>query len=113
MTGDESSAAWTEIEWTVLDPAERAENAPADTRGVPYLARARGLASDPVVGKEAEIRTVTGRVLRGTVSAVGAGHGHGFGSPLPAWVHLKERIRSLLREAFDADGEGGPADERR
>lgn len=104
---DDGSLVWTEIEWTVLDPAHRAENAPADTRAMPYLAKARGTAVAPVVGQVAEIRTVTGRRLRGVVTAVNAGHGHGFGVPLPAWVRMQDSIRVLVAGSH---AEGRPSD---
>lgn len=107
---DEGTPLWTEIEWTVLKPEQRAESAPADTRTTPYLARARGTAVAPVVGQIAEISTVTGRRLRGVVTAVNAGHRHGFGAPLPAWVHMQDRIRTLVAATgADAQAEGdGP-----
>lgn len=103
----EGTPVWTEIEWTVLDPEHRAESAPVDTRTTPYLARARGTAVAPVVGQAAEIRTVTGRRLRGVVTAVNAGHGHGFGAPLPAWVRMQDRIRALVAATrAEAQAEG-------
>jgi hypothetical protein len=103
MTNDDEPVL-AEIEWVVLQPGKRAAPAPADTRAVPYLARARGLATHPVLGEEAEISTPTGRRLRGTVLTTYPGYEHSFGRPSPAWVRMQTQIRSLARERYRADG---------
>jgi 2-amino-4-ketopentanoate thiolase alpha subunit len=101
---DDDEPVLAEIEWVVLRPQERAATAPDDTRAVPYLARARGLAADPVVGQEAEIRTANGRRLRGTVLKIYPGYHHSFGRPLPAWVQMQTEIRALARGRSRGDG---------
>ena len=47
---DDCQEVWTELEWLVLRPEERAESCPPDTRLLPYMARTRGMALRPVVG---------------------------------------------------------------
>jgi hypothetical protein len=92
--------AWVEIEWTILAPEERAATVPPDTARVPYLGRARGMASgDPQVGEEAEIVTASGRRLRGRVVALGPGYAHSFGRPLRPWLQMRESIRASVRAA--------------
>ena len=87
---------WTELEWLVLRPEERAESCPPDTRLLPYRARTRGMALRPVVGSEAEVRTASGRRVRGRVHDLDPGYEHTFGRPLTQWVHMKNHIRALV-----------------
>jgi 2-amino-4-ketopentanoate thiolase alpha subunit len=87
---------WVEIEWTVLEPADRAATCPPDTRAVPYVARARGMAVDPVPGADAEIVTTTGRLVRGRIRDVSPGYDHSFGRPLPEWIRMRDSIRAAL-----------------
>lgn len=96
MTGD--GEIWTEIEWVELAPAERAETAPEETRAVPYVVRARGFAVRPELGKQVEIRTVTGRPLHGRVTDVYPGYHHTFGRPLAAWIIMRDQIRASLSQ---------------
>lgn len=90
---------WVELEWEELAPDERASGCPPDTRTVPYLARVRGMAAAPTVGDDTEVRTPTGRLIRGRVRELDPGYEHSFGHPLPAWVHMKNHIRDLLKAA--------------
>lgn len=95
---------WVEIEWTILEPRERAENIPEDTAALPYVGRARGLvAGAPRVGDQAEIVTQAGRVLRGVVVDEAPGYTHSFGHVLPAWVQMRDSIRAGLWELDGGD----------
>lgn len=99
--------AWVEIEWTVLEPAERATSCPPDTRAVAYLARTKGMAVDAVLGRDAEIVTVTGRRVEGRVRDQNPGYEHTFGRPLPEWVRMRNAIRVLVHDGVAATGEQG------
>lgn len=91
---------WVEIEWTILEPDQRAGTVPPDTAQVPYVGRARGVTSGgPQIGDEAEIVTSSGRRLRGRVVTRAPGYTHSFGAPLPAWLEMREHIRTSVLEA--------------
>jgi hypothetical protein len=103
---DATTGTWTEIEWTVLEPDERGAGVPAETRATPYLARCRGMATGPEVGQEVEIRTATGRQLRGRVRELLPGYHHTFGSPLPEWIAMRNAIQGIAT-AYAERGQTG------
>lgn len=75
---------WVEIEKTILTPAQRAPQVPEDTRKTPYMMRVSGfLQDDAAMGAEVTIRTLTGRVLTGTLKVVNPSYHHGFGHTVP------------------------------
>lgn len=75
---------WVEIEQVVLQPAERATSLPEETRKVPYVLRVSGFLLHPAgLGQEAQIRTIIGRELSGTLRAVNPSYTHSFGNTVP------------------------------
>jgi 2-amino-4-ketopentanoate thiolase alpha subunit len=102
---EDCQQVWTELEWLVLSPEERANGCPPDTRQLPYMARARGMAAHPVIGTEAEVSTASGRRIRGRVRELEPGYEHTFGHPLPQWVHMKNHIRELVASRSAPPGE--------
>ena len=93
---------WVEIRRTLLEPAERAPQVPEDTRRVPLEMRAKGfLLHTATVGEEADIETVTGRRLRGALSAVEPAYTHGFGAPVVELLDIAGEVRALLEEFGD------------
>lgn len=95
MTEQVSGRLWTEIEWVVLEPSERSDAIPSETRRTAYVARVRGMASAPRLDALVEVETVTGRRLRGKVVAINPGYSHTFGSPQPEWIRMRDAVRSL------------------
>ncbi len=88
---------WVEIQAIVLAAGERAPQVPDDTQKVPLEMRVRGfLQREASLGEEAEIRTAAGRRLKGTLSAVNPGYGHGFGRPVPALSAITAELRAIL-----------------
>lgn len=88
---------WVEIEWVILPVDHRSDNLPADTRELPYVGRARGLASGSAAsGEQVEVVTLAGRALSGALVDVSPGYSHSFGRPLDAWVVMRESIRTLV-----------------
>lgn len=87
---------WIEIEWTVLEAAERTGRLPVDTAALPYRARCRGAAAERTsIGRETRIVTPAGRELAGRVVARFPGHDHSFGRPILAWLAMRDAIREL------------------
>lgn len=90
---------WVEIHAVILPADARAPQVPEDTARVPLEMRAKGfLAEAAEIGAEAEVRTTTGRGLRGTVTAANPAYDHGFGVPLPELLEIGAEVRAILRE---------------
>ncbi len=90
---------WVEIRGIVLAAGARAPQVPADTSEVPLELRAKGfLVAAAEIGAEAEIETVTGRRLRGTLAEANPPYEHGFGAPLPELSAIGGEVRAILRE---------------
>lgn len=75
---------WVEIKQVVLQPEERAQSMPEETRKTPYILRASGfLLEDTELGQPARIRTIIGRELNGTLITVNPSYSHSFGTTVP------------------------------
>lgn len=71
---------WVEIERVLLKPEERAPQVPEDTRRVPYVMRVSGfLENDADIGEEVRIKTLSGRIVEGSLSMVRPHYDHSFG----------------------------------
>ena len=93
-----AKGTWVEIHGVILPAGERAPQVPDDTARVPLEMWAKGFLADSAeIGSEAEIKTVTGRGLRGRVVAANPPYDHGFGEPLPALLEIGGEVRALLR----------------
>ena len=102
MTDKTAAGTWVEIHNIVLPPGARAPQVPDDTRKVPLEMRAKGFLVDPAaLGEAAEVTTVAGRVLRGTLAAVHPPYDHGFGEPVAELLSIGTQVRALLDAAED------------
>lgn len=91
--------AWVEIHYIVLDPASRPGDLPPETRKVPLECRMNGWAlSSKEIGREVEIRTPAGRIVKGALTRINPGYEHTFGSVVPELSGIGAELRSLLRE---------------
>jgi len=89
---------WVEIRAIILDAGARAPQVPEDTQHVPLEMRAKGFLVAPAEpGEEAEILTVAGRRLRGTLVSANPSYAHGFGPPISALLPIAREVRALLR----------------
>jgi hypothetical protein len=94
-----AKGTWVEIHAVVLSAGERAPQVPEDTARVPLEMRAKGfLIEVGRIGAEAEVVTVAGRRLRGTVISANPSYDHGFGAPLPELIEIGGEVRANLRE---------------
>jgi len=99
---------WVEVERVLLEPADRSPNLPAETADKPLMVWVKGFAlAAATLGESAEVETVTGRRVTGTLSAVNPGYYHTFGEPVPELTHVGVDLRAHL-VAYRA-GEGGGA----
>ena len=99
MTEKIVKGTWVEITSIVLAPGERAPSIPDDTQQVPLELKAKGfLRQAAFLGVEAEIKTVAGRRLVGTITTVNPAYTHGFGAPITELAEIGEEVRTILRE---------------
>ena len=100
-----SRGTWVEIHKIILGPGARAPQAPEDTQKVPLELKARGfLLGDARLDEQVEIRTLSGRVLSGTLSATNPGYAHSFGEPIPELVPVGLELKKLLAERLNGGG---------
>ena len=99
MTGKIVKGTWVEISSIVLAAGQRAPHIPDDTQKVPLELRAKGfLKQSASLGGQAELETVAGRCLVGTITTVNPAYTHGFGAPIPELTEIGEEVRTILRE---------------
>jgi len=93
---------WVEIHDIVLEPDERAPQAPEDTRKVPLEMFVKGfLMEDADIGDTVEIKTLTGRKVKGELIKDNPKHGHDFGEPVKELLEIGPKLRALLKEGED------------
>jgi hypothetical protein len=103
---------WVEVEYVLLEPAERAAGIPEDTAAQPLRAWVKGFALVPgMIGDEIGVETMTGRTVRGHLSAISPGYFHTFGTPPPEIVGIGRDLRARVAayRAGVAEGESLPA----
>jgi len=80
---------WVEIEQVILQPEERAQSLPEDTRKVPYVLRVSGfLVKDTELGENTTVRTIIGRELSGRLTTINPGYTHSFGKTIPELLSI-------------------------
>lgn len=103
-----SPGDWVEVEYVLLEPAERAAGLPEDTAAQPLRAWVKGFAgSAGMIGDAIEVETMSGRVVGGHLSAISPGYTHTFGTP-PAELaaigrELRARIAHYRTDAVDGE----------
>ena len=80
---------WVEIEHVVLQPAERAQNLPEDTKKTPYVMRVSGfLTADAELGDEVTVKSLIGRAHQGILKTVNPSYNHSFGPTMAELLHI-------------------------
>jgi hypothetical protein len=88
---------WVQIHKIILEPSERAPQAPEDTRSVPLEMWVKGhLSAEAEIGGPAEIVTRTGRLEQGTLVEVNPTYRHSFGNFMPELLAIDDRVRGIL-----------------
>jgi 2-amino-4-ketopentanoate thiolase alpha subunit len=101
MTPDDrcTPGDWAEVEFVLLEPADRSPSLPPETAEKPLLAWLKGFAqAEAAVGDELTVRTMTGRLVTGRLSTVNPGYFHTFGRPIPALWHVGADLRARLAD---------------
>ena len=90
--------SWVEIHNVVLEAGERAPQDPEETQRVPLEMRVKGFLLMPAaIGEAADIETLSGRHLRGTLVEVNPAYTHSFGAPIAELASIGGEVRALLR----------------
>jgi 2-amino-4-ketopentanoate thiolase alpha subunit len=90
---------WVEIHKVVLPAGQRASQVPVDTQAVPLEMRTKGFAmQEGSIGDTMAIRTLSGRIMQGTLIAVNPSYTHGYGSPIPELLLVGLELKALLEE---------------
>lgn len=94
---------WVEIEEILLQPEERTENIPVETKKVPLMMRMKGfLTKEAKIGERVEIRTLTGRIVSGELRNASPTYEHGFGKIfIPEMLQIGISIRQILEDEDD------------
>lgn len=88
---------WVKIHDIVLAPKDRATNLPEDTKKVPLEMWTKGfLLEDGEIGKIVEIKTITGRLVKGTLTEVNPHHDHDFGKFVPEILEIGLQLKDIL-----------------
>lgn len=88
---------WVQIHQIVLKPEERAPQVPEDTKKVPLELWVKGMAQhDAKIGETVEIRTMTGRTVKGKLTEINPSYKHDFGSFVPELLKIDIQLKEIL-----------------
>ncbi len=83
------AGTWVEIEKILLTPEERAPQIPEDTRRTPYVMRVAGfLTADSLYGSEVTVKTMSGRLVSGTLKVIKPHYTHNFGDTVEELLQI-------------------------
>lgn len=81
----------------ILTPDQRAPQVPDDTKEVPLEQWVRGfLRHDAEMGEIAEIKTITGRIVKGMIVEVAPTYTHSFGNHIPEIFQIGRQLKDIL-----------------
>lgn len=90
---------WVQVKQIVLSPEGRAPHVPEDTKATPLILWVKGFAkSDGAMGEEISVETLTGREVKGELSAINPRYVHDFGDFVPEFLTIDVQLRSLMEE---------------
>lgn len=90
---------WVQIHQIVLNPEERSNHLPEDTKKVPLEMWVKGfLNQDSNIGEEVFITTLTKRVVKGILVDVNPSYKYGFGEFVPELLQVGIQLRGILGE---------------
>lgn len=91
---------WVQIHSIILEPHERPEHLPKDTKNVPFEMRVKGflINESAKIGDWVEIETPSGRKVRGELIDINPKYTHDFGDPIPELLKIGIELRKILNE---------------
>jgi hypothetical protein len=98
MTEKAIKGQYVKIYKTILQPSQRAATVPEDTKKVPLEMWLNGFLVDDTatIGDEIEIKTVTGRSVKGKLVDCDPKYEHSFGKPIPELLEIGPKIRNFI-----------------
>lgn len=88
---------WVEVEYVLLEPSERAAGLPQDTAAQQLRAWVKGFAlTGGLIGDAIEVETMSGRTVRGHLSAISPGYSHTFGAPPKEIAGIGRDVRARV-----------------
>lgn len=89
---------WVQIEQTILETSQRAQNLPQDTKLTPLKAWIKGfLLEDAKLGDIVRIETVTGRIETGILVQERPYYTHSFGKVVDELFEIDHQIKSFMK----------------
>jgi hypothetical protein len=86
------------IRKTLLDPKDRSKNLPKDTLKVPFKMWVKGwLLEDADLFDYVEIKTITGRVVKGKLKEVNPPYKHTYGDFVPEILKMRAILKNDLK----------------
>jgi len=99
MSTSVKKGQWVQVHEIVLKPEERTAKIPDDTKKVPLELWVKGfLNEDSNMGDTAEITTITGRKVSGTLVDVNPVYKYGFGDEyVPELLKIGLQVKKIVR----------------
>lgn len=92
---------WVKIQHQLLPAGERAPQLPEDTKQVPFMMWTKGfLTTDGEMNHVVTVKTMTGRLVEGTLMEVEPSYGHDYGTFIPELLRIGADLR---RERWGGD----------
>lgn len=88
---------WVTIHNVVLTPEERAPQVPDDTKKVPLEMWVKGfIQKDANIGDLVEVKTITGRLVKGNLVQVNPYYTHDYGKCIPELLQIGIQAKEIL-----------------
>jgi hypothetical protein len=88
---------WVQVHRILLKPEERAPQVPEDTKKVPLEIWVKGIAlHDAKTGEVVEVKTATGRKVKGVLTAVNPRYVHDYGDFVPELLKVDMQLKEIL-----------------
>ncbi|MCM3766035.1 2-amino-4-oxopentanoate thiolase subunit OrtA [Neobacillus niacini] len=92
-----NKGTWVEIHRILLQPEERSDRLPEDSKSVPYEMRARGfLLEEALLNDEVTIKTLSGRVISGRLIQIEPCYEHSYGPPVYELLNIGDEEKRML-----------------
>lgn len=91
--------AYVEVHKVIFEPNERTAKIPEETKKVPYEMFIKGfLLCDSSIGDLVQVKTITGRIVEGTLLKENPTYDLGYGKFVPQIMKIKQMLRGELDE---------------
>lgn len=93
---------WVKIHSIVFTSDERAPQVPDDTKKVPLEMWVKGyILEDGELGDLVEVKTMTGRIVKGNLLEINPTYKHSYGDHIPELLEIGTQLREILFEDGD------------